>query len=113
MKSHATVILVIGLALGGCAASHPPARQVDYGRTFDRDGAPRSLVLSHPEAAGDDYAWYASRNDFARSTVVERDGLVYDVSVDRVYDRLHTHNGRVHDHYHQSSYRQRVRTFAP
>ena len=113
-----TILTVVLFALTGCAHDRPAVR-FDPGPTLDRHGQPRSLVLAPaldgPHVSGDAHAdaWWLDRNDYARGTFVERDGLVYDAAVRRVYDHTHTSAGRVHDHYHEHSRRQRVRLYAP
>lgn len=106
------ILAAAALALAGCAAGH--YHPTERGATLDRDAQPRSLALSAPMVAdAQTDGWWSGRNDGVRGVYVFDDPLVYDNSVRRVYDGIRSHNGDVNDHYHEFSYKTRVRVYAP
>ncbi|MCC6680258.1 MAG: hypothetical protein IT445_05080 [Phycisphaeraceae bacterium] len=106
--------LALAAALAGCSTAPSMTRE---GPTLDRNGRPRSLALdSRPMirlAADQPDAWWSARNDLPRAVAVPNDGLLYDVTEVRTYDRLYSHDGRVHDHFRQHTYSTRVRSHTP
>ncbi len=101
--------IIAGLAaavLSGCKASFDhPADTLGY-RT--RQGDPPSLVFSPPEVPHDEWdAWYAGRNDYRPSTPAGLRSSVIEATTTYTVDRQWISNGRVHDHYHTTTYTAR------
>ena len=121
------VLLILASLLVGCntntlqtryrARTAPPVfAPRDLDPLLDINGQARSLTMDSPQhhslAASatnvDPQPWYVSRNDLFPSVAYGVSYQVYEQSVTYQRDRQRTSNGRVHDHFNQTTYRRRV-----
>jgi hypothetical protein len=113
---RALTILTLFAAAGvGCQKS----------ASFSEDSAPyHALRVGHRSVALDSSAhhlsngvrpegvlpWYAGRNDRHPAVEAGYAGATFEASTTLTYDRQSHHNGRVRDHYHNTTYRTRTRS---
>jgi len=80
-----------------------------------RDGQARSLVLTTPvvrvldQTASAEVPWYIDRNDYGPTVFGGTATYQYEESVTYTRDRQHSSNGRVYDHYDQTTYSRTYR----
>jgi hypothetical protein len=94
------------LMLVGCKSrqlSHAPAQGHAYpGRTTVFGSADSPYRMDEP--------WYAARNDAKPTVAAGVQSPTVQHSATRTYDRTHSYDGRVHDHYYRTRIDVRYRS---
>ena len=121
MRVHALPILaaIVTLALlSGCHSHRHGYDPHNDWPLYDERGAARSLVLTTPGVRNAQLLpptyepWYISRNDMGPSVVAGYEEPEYSSSVTYTRDRRSIYNGRVRDHFDETTYRRTYRRYA-
>lgn len=89
MRRFLALMVVTVSLVAGCQSPSAGFAFADPGRTT-------VLTTAPPDAR----AWYATRNDHRRSVIAGYELYRYSETTNRTFDRQHSHDGDVHDHYH-------------
>ncbi len=118
IKNAAIVCTLTLLSLASTGCHRPSVWRVDASLPYPQvPHRARSVVFDSPTVRGSHdpwiatprpTPWYASRNDFALSTVSGYEGATLDQTVNITIDRQTTNSGRSRDHFSSTTIRRQV-----